>query len=376
MTAGGTLFAFEKEGSQPGSGARVGEVTTGHGTFQTPAFMPVGTVGSVKGIFPWSIEETGSRILLANTYHLYLRPGCEVVKASGGLHRMMGWPHSILTDSGGYQVFSLSSLKKINEEGVTFQSHVDGSRHFLTPEKAVEIQEVLGSDIMMVLDECPRPDADAQYAEASMQMTTRWARRCLDARRSHNALFGIVQGGMHAALRVRHARELSALPFDGLAIGGLSVGESKELMQEMLAASVGELPLDKPRYFMGVGRPSDILFAVSLGVDMFDCVLPTRSGRTGLLFTSRGEITIKNARYRLDQSPPDPECSCPTCRHFTRAYLRHLFVAGEMLGPILNTLHNLHFYQRLMSDIRESIRRGDYATWWKRKAEEVDGKTC
>ena len=335
-------------------------VTTARGSFPTPAFMPVGTVGTVKGIFPWDIEKTGSSIILANTYPLYLRPGMEVVKKLGGLHAMMGWKGSILTDSGGYQVFSLSALKKVAEEGVTFRSHIDGSQHLLTPEKAIEIQETLGSDIMMVLDECPAKEADREFAARSMAMTTRWAQRCLDARTSGNALFGITQGAMHADLRRAHAEELAQLPFDGLAIGGLSVGESKELKEEMLAASISVLPPDRPRYFMGVGRPADIIHAVGQGVDMFDCVLPTRSGRTGLLFTSQGEIHIKNARFRLDDTPLDPECDCPTCANFSRAYLRHLFVAGEMLGPILNTTHNLHFYQRLMRDIRAAIHAGTF----------------
>ena len=322
--------------------------------------MPVGTVGSVKGMLPWEVAKSGSGIILANTYHLYLRPGMEVVKKLGGLHKMMGWKGSILTDSGGYQVFSLSALKKVGEEGVTFRSHIDGSKHLLTPEKAVEIQETLGSDIMMVLDECPPKEADREFAARSMEMTSRWARRCLAARKSGNALFGIAQGAMHADLRRAHAEELVELPFDGLAIGGLSVGESKELKEEMLAAAIAVLPPDRPRYFMGVGRPADIIHAVGLGVDMFDCVLPTRSGRTGLLFTSRGEVHIKNARYRLDESPLDPDCGCPTCANFSRAYLRHLYVAGEMLGPILNTMHNLHFYQKLMKDIRAAIQQGNY----------------
>lgn len=367
-------FTFELRGEDGGSGARLGRITTARSTFETPVFMPVGTVGSVKGIAPWDLAKTGSGILLANTYHLYLRPGTEVVERLGGLHRMMGWEGSILTDSGGYQVFSLSNLMKVGEEGVTFRSHIDGAKHLFTPETAIEVQEVLGSDVMMVLDECPDKDASADYAEKSMEMTTRWALRCLEARRSSNALFCIAQGGMHGKLRETHARELAALPFDGMAIGGLSVGEGKELMDEMLAASIGPLPADKPRYFMGVGRPGDILRAVARGVDMFDCVLPTRSGRTGLLFTRRGEMVIKNARYRTDDSPIDPECSCPVCARFSRGYLRHLFVAGEMLAAVLNTLHNLYFYQDLMRTIRRKIAAGEFGTWWRREAEAVDGK--
>jgi queuine tRNA-ribosyltransferase len=364
-------FAFQLHQTDDRTAARRGRVTTAHSSFETPVFMPVGTVGSVKGIAPWDVAQTGSRILLANTYHLYLRPGMEVMAHVGGLHKMMGWEGSILTDSGGYQVFSLTSLMKIREEGVTFRSHVDGSKHELTPEKAIAVQETIGSDIMMVLDECPPKEADEAYARKSMEMTTRWARRCLDARTSRNALFCITQGAMHAGLRQEHARELAELPFDGMAIGGLSVGESKELMDEMLAASIEVLPENKPRYFMGVGRPADILRAVARGVDMFDCVLPTRSGRTGLLFTRKGEMTIKNAKYRFDLAPVDDQCSCPCCRNFSRAYLRHLFVAGEMLGPILNTLHNLQFYQDLMADIRAAIDEGRYAEFLRERLDAV-----
>ena len=356
-----TAFRFEVQARDPGTHARAGIATTAHGSFETPVFMPVGTVGSVKGIPPWEVERSGSRILLGNTYHLYLRPGMEVVERLGGLHRMMGWNGSILTDSGGYQVFSLAALVKLSEQGVTFRSHLDGSKHLLTPEIAVEIQETLGADIMMALDECPARDADAAYAEKSMALTTRWALRCLAARRGGNALFCICQGGMHAELRRRHAQELAELPFEGCAIGGLSIGESKAQMAEMLAASVEALPEGKPRYLMGVGRPADILRAVAAGLDMFDCVLPTRTGRNGLLFTSRGEVSIKQERYRLDDSRLDPECDCPTCRHFSRAYLRHLFHAGEMLGPVLNTTHNMWFYQRLMREIRKAIEEGRYS---------------
>ena len=356
-------FRFDRVPDAGGVAARCGTVTTAHGSFPTPVFMPVGTVGSVKGIYPWDVEQTGSRILLANTYHLYLRPGMEVVKKLGGLHKMMSWPHAILTDSGGYQVFSLATLMRVEEEGARFRSHIDGSEHNLTPELALAIQETLGSDIMMVLDECPPKEADFAYAEKSMALTTRWAERCLAARTGENALFGIAQGGMHPELRIRHAAELAELPFDGLAIGGLSVGESKAQLKEMLEASISNLPADKPRYFMGVGRPADILDAVAVGVDMFDCVLPTRSGRTGLLFTRNGEISIKQARYRYDDTPPDGGCPCPTCRQFSRGYLRHLYKSGEMLGPILNTLHNLYFFQELMADIRASISAGTFAAY-------------
>jgi len=367
-------FRFELCSTDCSTNARTGAVTTAHGTFATPVFMPVGTIGSIKGIPPWEIEKTGSDVLLANTYHLYLRPGTEVVEKLGGLHRMMAWDGSLLTDSGGYQVFSLSALMKVGEEGVVFRSHIDGSKHELTPEKAVEIQETLGSDIMMALDECPAMDTPRDYAAKSMVMTTRWALRCAEARTSRNALFCIAQGGMYPDLRREHAEQLASLPFDGMAVGGLSVGESKETMDEMLEASISELPVEKPRYFMGVGRPADILRSVARGVDMFDCVLPTRCGRTGLLFTSGGELAIKNARYRFDEEPVDPECSCPVCSRFTRAYLRHLFVSGEMLGPVLNTLHNLHFYQNLMRRIQDAIGSGEFSGFMKQTIDDVSRK--
>jgi queuine tRNA-ribosyltransferase len=369
-----TDFRFSLEREDGATSARLGQVTTAHGGFETPVFMPVGTVGSVKGIPPWEVARSGSGILLANTYHLYLRPGMEVVRALGGLHKMMAWKGAILTDSGGYQVFSLSSLMKLEERGAIFRSHIDGSKHELSPEKAIDIQETLGSDIMMVLDECPTPDADEEYCRDSMGLTTRWAKRCLEHRRSSNALFGIVQGGMHERLRREHAEELSSLPFDGMAIGGLSVGESKELMMEMLAASISKLPTNRPRYFMGVGRPEDILKAVALGVDMFDCVLPTRSGRTGLLFTWNGEISVKQAAHRLKDESPDRDCGCPTCRHFSLGYLRHLFVAGEMLAAVLNTTHNLYFYQDLMRKVRGAIAVGRYKDFLEEKLPVISRK--
>jgi queuine tRNA-ribosyltransferase len=338
--------------------ARRGRMTTLHGTVETPVFMPVGTAGTVKGIVPWMIPETGAEIILGNTYHLYLRPGLEVVEKLGGLHKMMGWDGSILTDSGGYQVFSMSDLRKITDHGAVFRSHIDGSKHELTPEKAVRIQETLGSDIMMVLDECPAADATPEYIERSMHMTTRWAERCLEARTSEAALFGILQGGTVPELRKAHAKVLTQLPFDGFAIGGVSVGESVEDMVATTRLAAPLLPADKPRYLMGVGRPTDILQGVACGVDMFDCVLPTRSGRMGMLYTSQGEMIIKNARYRLDDRAPDPACGCPVCTRFTRAYLRHLFIAGEMLGAILNTLHNLHFFGGMMKEVRAAVEAG------------------
>jgi len=349
---------FEILALDSATAARRGRLTTLHGTVETPVFMPVGTAGTVKGIVPWMIPETGAEIILGNTYHLYLRPGLEVVEKLGGLHKMMGWGGAILTDSGGYQVFSMADLRKITEHGAVFQSHIDGSRHELTPEKAVGIQETLGSDIMMVLDECPPADATPEYIEKSMQMTTRWAERCLGARTTDAALFGILQGGTIPELRRAHARDLTAMPFDGFAIGGVSVGESVEDMLNTTRLAAPLLPADKPRYLMGVGRPTDILQAVACGVDMFDCVLPTRSGRMGMLYTSQGEMNIKNARYRLDDSPLDPACGCPVCTRFTRAYLRHLFIAGEMLAAILNTLHNLHFFGGMMREVRAAVEAG------------------
>ena len=349
---------FEVLTTDTETAARRGRITTLHGTVETPVFMPVGTAGTVKGIAPWMIPDTGAQVILGNTYHLYLRPGLEVVEKLGGLHRMMGWGGTILTDSGGYQVFSLKRYRKIEERGVWFRSHIDGSKHELTPEKAILIQETLGSDIIMVLDECPPADATPEYVEDSMQRTTRWAERCLEARTSNAALFGILQGGTVPELRRAHAEELTLLPFDGFAIGGLSVGESIEDMVATTRLAAPLLPADKPRYLMGVGRPTDILQAVACGVDMFDCVLPTRSGRMGTLYTSQGEIIIKNTRYRMDDRPPDPACNCPVCTRFSRAYLRHLFISGEMLGRVLNTLHNLHFFGDMMKQVRAAVETG------------------
>ncbi len=341
--------------------ARRGEVRTAHGTFQTPVFMPVGTQGTVKAVSPDILETLGAEIILGNTYHLYLRPGMEVIREAGDLHAFMNWPHPILTDSGGFQVFSLSSLREITPEGVRFASHLDGSRHFLTPGKVVQIQETLGSDIMMCLDECVAFPSTRGYVQASMELTTRWASASLEAKhREDLALFGIIQGGMYADLRRRHARELADLPFDGFAIGGLSVGEPKGLMWEMVEATVPELPEDRPRYMMGVGKPEDILEGIARGVDMFDCVMPTRNARNGMLFTSRGPVIIKNARYTRDMTPLDPACDCYTCRNFTRAYLRHLFMCREILSAVLNTIHNLHFYLTLTRNARHAIDEGNF----------------
>ena len=341
--------------------ARHGEVRTAHGTFETPVFMPVGTQGTVKAATPETLEALGAEVILGNTYHLYLRPGMEVIRKVGGLHRFMNWPRPILTDSGGFQVFSLNALREITPEGVWFASHLDGSRHFLSPDKVVEIQETLGSDIMMCLDECVAFPSTRGYVQASMELTTKWAEASLRAKtRDDLALFGIVQGGMYGDLRQRHARELARFPFDGFAIGGLSVGEPKGLMWEMVDATVPELPEDRPRYMMGVGKPEDILNGIERGVDMFDCVMPTRNARNGMLFTSRGPVIIKNARYAQDTTPLDPECACYTCRNFSRAYLRHLFMSREILSAILNTIHNLHFYLSLARNARQAIDEGNF----------------
>jgi len=332
--------------------------------------MPVGTAATVKAMTPEMLRTAGAQIILGNTYHLHLRPGEELVKELGGLHAFMGWNGPILTDSGGYQVFSLATLVKINNEGVQFASHIDGSRRMLTPEKAVKIQEDLGSDIMMCLDECVAYPSPREYLEASVARTSLWARRCLEAKKSDAALFGIVQGGMERDLREKSAHELTAMPFDGYSIGGLSVGEGHETMMRVLGETIVHLPQDKPRYLMGVGTPVDIVEAVSLGVDMFDCVLPTRNARNGMLFTRHGKISLKQARYRQDSNPPDDTCICYTCRNFSRAYLRHLYVSGEILSSVLNTVHNLHFYLELMSDIRHSIKEQKLSTL-KKKIKEM-----
>ncbi|MBW1721816.1 MAG: tRNA guanosine(34) transglycosylase Tgt [Deltaproteobacteria bacterium] len=337
--------------------ARIGKIQTPHGSFETPVFMPVGTQGSVKALSPEDLEEVGVRIILSNTYHLYLRPGHQVIEKLGGLHAFMSWNGPILTDSGGFQVYSLAKLRHITEEGVTFQSHLDGSRHFIGPREAMEIQQALGSDIMMAFDECVPYPADYEYVRRSVRLTSLWAEKCLEYRReSRQALFGIVQGGMYPDLRAESARTLVEMGFSGYALGGLSVGEDMETRLEMIRATVPLLPEDKPVYLMGVGRPEDILEAVMLGVDMFDCVMPTRNARNGTLFTQQGKMVIKNARYREDPRPVEESCRCYTCTHFSRAYLRHLFLAREILAYRLNTIHNLSYYARLMEEIRAAIR--------------------
>ena len=337
--------------------ARLGELETAHGPIRTPAFMPVGTAGTVKAMMPESVAATGAEIVLGNTYHLMLRPGAERVARLGGLHRMMGWQGPILTDSGGFQVMSLAKLRSLDEEGVTFQSHIDGSRHALTPERSIDIQRLLGADITMAFDECTPHPASEGDAAASMRLSMRWAERSRDAfsPRPGYGLFGIVQGSVYADLRAESAERLAALGFDGYAVGGLAVGEGQDEMFRVLDATVPHLPDDRPRYLMGVGRPDDIVGAVMRGIDMFDCVLPTRSGRTGQAFTRRGTVNIRNARHQDDPRPLDEACRCPACRTFSRAYLHHLAKAEEVLGLMLMTWHNLQYYQDLMRELRAAI---------------------
>ena len=346
---------------QTDGNARSGYLTTPHGVVQTPVFMPVGTQGTVKGMTPVMLEEAGARLILANTYHLYLRPGHELIKQAGGLHKFMNWQRAILTDSGGFQVFSLGALRKISSAGVLFQSHIDGSRHFISPETAVHIQEDLGADIIMTFDDCtPYPSA-YQATEASLEITLDWAKRCKAARtREDQALFGIIQGGVYPDLRKKALAVIMETGFDGYALGGLSVGEPKEEMMAIVQEMAPLLPAQFPRYIMGVGTPEDLVRCVDYGMDMFDCVMPTRCARNGLLFTNEKKVVIKNARYRDDHSPLDITCDCYTCRRFSRAYLRHLFVSGEILAMILNTIHNVRFYERLMEDIRSSLLKGEF----------------
>ncbi len=339
--------------------ARRGRLTLAHGSMETPAFMPVGTYGTVKGMSPEDLRAVGAQIVLGNTFHLWLRPGLDVIDAHGGLHRFMGWDRPILTDSGGFQVFSLGDLRKITEEGVTFRSPINGDACFLSPEESMRIQRSLNSDVAMIFDECTPYPADEAQAGASMELSLRWALRSKRAHEGNpNALFGIVQGGMHEKLRDRSLAGLREIGFDGYAIGGLSVGEPKEDMQRVLAHTAPQLPTDAPRYLMGVGTPADIVHAVRKGIDMFDCVMPTRNARNGWIFTSAGTIRLRNARYRDDIRPLDENCACYTCRNFSRAYLHHLQRANEILGAHLNTVHNLHFYHQLMGDLRKAIEAG------------------
>lgn len=344
---------FKKD---PRSMARLGCLHTPHGAVETPVFMPVGTQATVKAMAPNELEAMGARILLSNTYHLYLRPGADLVAQAGGLHGFMAWNGPILTDSGGFQVFSLGDLRKIREEGVDFRSHIDGSKHLFTPESVMQVEQLLGADIAMAFDECIPYPATYEYAQAATERTTRWAKRCKAAHtREDQSLFGIVQGGMYKDLRTASARDLVELDFPGYAIGGLSVGEDKPLMYEILDHTTPLLPDNKPRYLMGVGSPDCLVEGVLRGVDMFDCVLPTRIGRNGTVFTSSGKLVIRNAKYKSDMGPLDPYCDCYACRTFSRAYIRHLFMAGEILGARLATTHNLHFLISLMAKLRLAI---------------------
>ncbi len=346
--------------------ARTGRIKTFHGVIKTPVFMPVGTQASVKSLAPYELVDLNAQIILGNTYHLYLRPGHKLIKELGGLHRFMNWHRPILTDSGGFQVYSLASFRKIEEEGAIFRSHIDGSLHTLTPELSIEIQEDLGADIMMALDTCIPYPCSKKEAEEATDLTTRWAKRCIDARRRKELqLFGIVQGGMFQDLRIRHVEELLALDFDGYALGGLSVGEPKELLFEMIGLCRPLIPERYPCYVMGVGTPEDLVECVSLGVDMFDCVMPTRNARNGMLFTSFGHVVIKNSRFASDERPVDPECNCYTCRNYSRAYLRHLFMAREILSYRLNTIHNLHYYLELFRRMRQAIEEGNFSEFKK-----------
>jgi len=345
--------------------ARNGTLATAHGDIRTPAFMPVGTVATVKGMTPEAVRSTGADIILSNTYHLMLRPTAELVAKMGGLHKFMNWSGPILTDSGGFQVMSLSKLRKMSEKAVTFQSHLDGSTHELSPERAMEIQHLLGSDITMVLDECTPFPAMEDEAKRSMELSMRWAQRSKDAFKPRDgyALFGIVQGSVYPKLREASAAALTSIGFDGYAIGGLAVGEGQELMFDVLDVTTPHLPVEQPRYLMGVGKPDDIIGAVARGVDMFDCVIPTRSGRFARAYTHEGERNLRNAKYAEDNTPLDALCTCPACTKYSRAYLHHLFKADEMLGPILLTWHNIAFYQQMMQGIREAIAAGRFAAF-------------
>lgn len=357
-----SIFTQHQRSSQ--CEARRGEVATKHGLVQTPVFMPVGTQASVKAVTVENLVDIGAQIILGNTYHLFIRPGHALIERFGGLHGFMNWDRPILTDSGGFQIFSLKELATITEEGATFRSHLDGSKKFLSPEDAVKVQESLGSDIMMCLDTCIPYPADRSQTVESTALTGRWARRCREAhRKKEQLLFGITQGGMYPELRKESAETLIEIGFDGYAIGGLSVGESKQQMHDMTEATVAHLPDEQPVYLMGVGTPEDLVEGVWRGVDMFDCVMPTRNARNGTLFTSSGKVVIKNARHREDQAPVDERCGCYTCRNYSRAYLRHLFVSREILAYHLNTIHNLYYYLNLMQEIRDAIEKDSFASF-------------
>lgn len=350
-------ITFKVVHTDPNSGARAGILTTPHGEIKTPVFMPVGTLGTVKAMTPEELRDLNAQIILANTYHMYLRPGSDIVRRAGGLHRFMHWDGPILTDSGGFQVFSLGALRKITEEGVEFRSHIDGSKHFLTPEKSIAIQEDLGSDIMMCFDECVHYGADHEYTRKSMEMTHRWAKRCKDAQKypEKQAIFGIIQGGMYKDLRTESAKVMSEMDFPGYSIGGLSVGEPKEEMIELLHHTTSHMPWNKPRYLMGVGTPDYLLETVASGMDMADCVIPTRLARHGTIITHTGMLSVRNAQFKDDFTAPDPDCDCYTCTNYSRAYLRHLFQCGEILASRLASIHNIRFLLKLMEEAREAI---------------------
>ena len=360
------MLEFRIVAVDPETKARAGELVTPHGVVETPVFMPVGTQATVKTLAPSDLEEIGARIILSNAYHLYLRPGTQLIREAGGIHRFMGWDRAILTDSGGFQVFSLARLNRITDEGLEFQSHLDGSRHFMSPEQNVAIQRDIGADIIMALDECVAYPAERSYAARSHELTLKWARRALDAWREdpgEQSLFGIVQGATYADLRRESAAALAEMEFPGYAIGGLAVGEPKGAMRDMVDAAVEKLPEAKPRYFMGQGFPQDIIGSVVQGIDMFDCVMPTRNARKGSVFTSRGKLVVKNATCAADHGPMDPECTCYACRNFSRAYIRHLFAADEMLGARLASLHSLTFYVTMMREMRAAIVDGSFGDW-------------
>jgi len=368
-------FQFEILKKDLFSKARLGRIETEHGSFSTPAFLPVGTQGTVKSLTPEELGEVGVEAILGNAYHLYLRPGHGTIERLGGLHTFIHWDRPILTDSGGYQIFSLAKLRKISEDGVTFQSHIDGSLHFLTPEKVVEIQRTLGSDIAMVLDECIPYPSPYEYTKASTSLTTRWAKKSLEQKQETDpALFAIVQGGMYQDLREQSAQALVKMDFQGYAIGGVSVGEPKSLMRSVLEWTTPFLPENVPRYLMGVGTPEDILDAVMFGIDLFDCVLPTRNARNGMLFTSIGKMSIKQAQYAEDERPIDETCACYTCRHYSRAYLRHLYLANEILSPRLNTIHNLYYYMNFIKITQEAIREGRLLDFYKSRGLYFNGR--
>jgi queuine tRNA-ribosyltransferase len=355
------LLRFELVRQDARSGARRGRLHTLHGIVETPAFIPVGTAGSVKALGPDDLQKIGAQIILGNTYHLMLRPGSDLIRQLGGLHRFMGWSGPLLTDSGGFQVFSLAAKRTISDSGAEFQSHLDGSRHLLTPERSIDIQEELGADIVMALDECPPAGSERAYVEEALVRTTLWLQRCAKAWSRRRSLFGIIQGGPHLDLRKRHIEEVCAVELPGYALGGYSVGEEPQAMHEGVAYSAPLMPQNKPRYLMGVGTPRDLITCIAAGIDMFDCVLPTRCARNGLLFTSQGRLVIKNAAYARDDRAVDSRCSCYTCQNFSRAYLRHLFVSRELLAMRLNSIHNLSYFLGLMGHARQAIERDRYA---------------